>query len=376
MVFYVAFYARPDDKARRQNLAGVEKANYIVKVFHDLGKSVTILSNAKSITNHGTRVEEVRLGRKGISLHTFASLRKGNRIWDILNAAYGLIQLFIYMVAHVCEGDIVCVYHSMGYRGLFSFLRKIKKFKYILEIEELFQYFNANQSSYKKKEGKVFLAPDAYIFSNKLMATEVNLSGKPSVIVSGVYQNMKRTADKTEGREKAIRLVYAGSLEPQKGIDKILDIAEYLNESFEVRIIGFGSEEDTQKVLHRVQELGQKGKMVAFDGIKTGQAYHEYLQQCDIGLCIQDDTDIFNKYEFPSKVISYMANGLNVISNDLIQIRTSEVADYINIVESNETKAIAEYINERRYKDIDCKSAMEELDSLFHGNLSRLLKQI
>ena len=292
VLYYVAFYVSVEDNARRQNIAGVEKANYIIKTFNDLGNTVTILSNAKSAKNRGIGIERIRLSDKGIYLLTFASLRKGKRIWDVLNAVYGLIQLFLYLLLFVHKDDTVCVYHSMGYRGLFTFIRRIKKFKYILEVEELYQYFDANKSNYKKKENEVLSEPDAFIFSNFLMENEVNKGQKPSVFVNGVYRNKKCLlhVNRNENKEnKIVRLVYAGGLEQQKGIGKILDVINFLDDCYEVRIIGFGSEEDTQKVKKRVRELNKRGKKVIFDGIKVGEDYNFYLQQCDIGLCIQDN---------------------------------------------------------------------------------------
>lgn len=372
MVYYVAFYARPDDNNRRQNLAGVDKADYIIKTINDLGEKVIILSNAKTISNRGTRTEKRKLSKSGIYLHTFSSWRKGNRLWDVVNAAYGLVQLLSYLIVHVSREDTVCVYHSMGYRGLLAFVRKIKKFTYILEVEELFQYFAANKSGYKKKENNVFLEPDAFIFSNRITADEVNKEGKSSVIVNGVYKNEKKVGEKH--KNDTIVLVYAGSLEPQKGIGIILDMASHLNNEFELRIIGFGSDEDINEVIKRVESLRGNGKKVIYDGVRTGRDYREYLQNCDIGLCIQDDTDEFNKFEFPSKVISYMANGLDVITNELIQIKTSEVAEYINIVDSNDAEKIAEYINNKKYQRFDAREAIKRLDSEFHMNMSQLIK--
>lgn len=377
MVYYVAFYARPEDKNRRQNLAGVEKANYIVKIFSELGYDVTILSNAKTLEKKEKRVERVCLDSKGISLYTFTSWGKGNRIKDVANAVYGLIQLFFFFLLHVKEEDIVCVYHSMGYRGIFKLIRKFRKFKYILEVEELFQYFEANNSGYKKKENGVFREPDAFIFSNKIIADEINIKKKPQVIVNGVYKNEKRISDKEiQSGSDTLKLVYAGSLEPQKGINIIMDIVEHLDEDIETRIIGFGSEDDVKYVTNRISALNLSGKEIKFDGTKTGKDYREYLQQCDIGLCVQDDTDIFNRYEFPSKVISYMANGLNVITNDLIQIKTCELADYINIVVSRDAAEMASYINKRLFKFIDAHEAIEKANIDFRDGLKSLVSKI
>lgn len=371
MIYYVAFYAEPDDKKRRNNLAGVDKANYIIDTIADLGNPVTILSNAKSVEKKGIRTEDKVINDKGVVLHTFTSWKKGNRLWDILNAAYGLMQLLIYILFNVKQSDTVIVYHSMGYRGLFALIRKVKRFHYILEVEELFQYFDANNSSYKKKENKVFEEPDAFIFSNQIIEKEINRGKKDYVIVNGIYKNEIVKGYKRDNEK--VKLVYAGSLEPQKGIGIILEMAEYLTSKYELRIIGFGTEKDLLIVRDKIKKLLERGIFVRYDGVKTGNEYKKYLQTCDIGLCIQNDSDEFNKYEFPSKILSYMTNGLNVITNDLIQVRTSEVGSYINIVISNNPKEIATYINHEKYKNVDARDVIDELDDKFHQEMKKIL---
>ena len=71
-----------------------------------------------------------------------------------------------------------------------------------------------------------------------------------------------------------------------------------------------------------------------------------------------------------------MANGLTVITNNLIQIRTSELADYINIIESNDSHKIASYINSRRYQIINTKDILDKLDKDFHDKVRNMLKNL
>ena len=355
-------------------MAGANKGIYIARSFREIGYNVTILSNAKALGKSRVKKETIELDSDGIVLHTFASLGNGNRIKNIINALYGLVQLFFFILLYVKKKDIVCVYHSLGYRGLFHFVRKVKRFKYILEVEELYKYFVANTSNYASKEFRVFEEPDAFIFSNLLLGKEVNRFNKPQIIVNGAYrtENNKKTV---ENREDLI-LVYAGSLEKQKGIGIILKFAEYVNENVEIRIIGFGEHDDVNYVRENVELLNKKGTKIRYDGIKTGMEYTKYLQQCDIGLCIQDNTDDFNLYEFPSKVISYMACGLNVITNDLIQIRTSELAKYINIMETNDIIEMADYINNRRFECYDVSEVLKKVDREFIGNIKLLVESV
>lgn len=376
MLYYVCYYPKKEDIENGQNLAGTEKANYIIDCFADLGKVVTVLSNAKTLNKkRGYKSEDRCDDTREIKIHTFSSLRQGNLIWNVINDRYGLLQLFFYILLNVNKNDIVCVYHSLAYRGIFAHLKRIKRFKYILEVEELYQYFTASKSGYKKNENKIFSSPDAFIFSNKLIADDVNIKHKKSAVVSGVYKNEETLINKEDKDKSIIKLVYAGSLEYQKGVSIILDIAYYLREEFELRIIGFGTDDEIELVKNRIVQLNNIGKRVIYDGIKTGDMYKKYIQECDIGLCIQDDKDIFNRYGFPSKVISYLANGLDVICNDLIQIKTSNVINYVNIVESSNAIDIANYINNYNYKRINARNAIRVMDDIFHQELKLLVEK-
>lgn len=374
MVYYVAFYNPKEEEGLRvANYAGEDKIDYICEVLNQLNESVVILSNTKSIKRqYLKRTKYIRSSQKSIIM--FASLPCSNTLIHALDVLFGFIQLAIYLLHNVKKDDIVLVYHSLGYRSFFNFFRKIKKFRYLLEVEELFQYIEC-ANSYKKHENKIFSEPDAFIFSNNILEQKVNINNKPMTVINGIYKNERKICEKIKSEK--IRVVYAGSLEMQKGVDFIIRAAEFLNEQYDMKIIGFGRKEDITRVSDLIAEVQMRTKcQITYDGIYKGEAYLNYIQNCDIGVCVQDPEDIFNLYEFPSKIFSYMSNGLCVVVNELEQIIKSEVANYLTIAKGIEPIQIANAIIDAKNAQVDATEVLSRMNSRFSNKLKDIMDEI
>lgn len=373
MIYYVVYYNHKDEISQRvSNFAGEDKVDYICEVFDRIGEDVMILSNTKSIINKFLRRKIYQDGNRKILM--FASLPKTNRLIHAVDVVYGFCQLSYFLIKNVTNEDIVLVYHSLGYRNLIKKIRRIKRFRYILEVEELFQFFDS-ANSYKKKENIVFSEPDGFIFSNLILNEKINTSYKPSVIINGIYK--KEEDYKVTKDDGIIRVVYAGNLEIQKGVDYVIRAAMKLNGRFELCVIGFGSEQDRKRVKALIEEVNAESSChVRFDGVLKGKDYLKYLQKCDIGICIQNPRDEFNFYEFPSKIFSYMSNGLNVVVNKLEQIEKSYVNEYVTYAESTSPEDIARAIIHASELNIDATKVMEKLDCKFLNDMKQLLKGV
>lgn len=372
MVHYVAYY-NPKNEAKRRvaNYAGEDKIDYICDTINRIGEDVTILSNTKSTIKKFLKRTEYKVSKKK-KIVMFSSLPSTNRLMHAIDVLYGYIQLTTYLIKNVKKNDVVLVYHSLGYRNLFKYLKKIKKFKYILEVEELFKYIK-EANSFKERENIVFKYSDAFIFSNSILEKKINKQSKPSVVVNGVYKNEKRIVEKIKNGKKIV--VYAGSFEEQKGVDYIIKSAQYLDEKYEVRIIGFGSKADINRIMKLIEVVSKKTKcQITYEGVFKGDDYLRYIQKCDIGVCIQNPDDEFNKYEFPSKILSYMSNGLNVVINKLEQIENSRISKYVTFVDGTEPQKIALSIKKTSNNKYNSKKILEILDNDFEKELKKIIK--
>lgn len=374
MIYYVAFYNPKEEVGRRvANYAGEDKIDYICEVLNRIGENVTILSNTKSIQHKFLHTTQYSISEKK-SVILFSTFPKSNILVHAIDVLWGYMQLMFYLFIHVKQEDTVLVYHSLGYRNIFSKLRKIKKFQYILEVEELFQFIRNANSGFKKKENIVFKYPDAYIFSNKFLEEKVNIKHKSSIIINGVYK-IEKKFDIIQDCKKNI-VVYAGSLEEQKGVDYIIRSAQFLDNNYELRIIGFGNQDDIRRISSLIDEVSKITTCnIRFDGSFKGDSYLKYLQSCNIGVCIQDPDDPFNLYEFPSKIFSYMSNGLKVVVNRLAQIEQSDIYEHVAIVNGTSPVEIAKAIKGIRNIQSKSDDVLNELDNKFKMELQQLLRR-
>lgn len=374
MVHYFTYYATKNSY-RAENFAGEDKIDYICEVLKKIGEDVILVSSAKSKGDKYLPREQVK-NSDDVDVLFFSSIPNLNTLVHAIDILWGYVQLIWYVLFHVERSDFVLVYHSLGYRNIFKWLHKIKKFKYILEVEELYQYIDANKNPFKKNENLVFSEPDAYIFSNEILAEQVNIFKKEQVIINGVYKcEKKRNSYHMRNSFEKIRIVYAGSLEKQKGIDYVIKAAKYLSDIYEIHILGFGSKKDLERVERLIKEYSQEHCCkVFYDGVLKGEEYFEFLQSCHIGICIQNEKDMFNQYEYPSKVFSYLSNGLVVVINDLMQVRRSSVYDYLNIAKSSEPQDVANAVLSCEFENNTPNEILFNLESEFIDNFKKILK--
>lgn len=375
MVYYVAFYNPKDEfGCRVSNLAGEDKIDYICDSLVSIGENVTILSNTKSITGHFQK-KKVYSPSESKKIIMFATLSNKNFFIHSIDVIFGLFQLFLFLITKLKKDDVVIVYHSLGYLNFFKFLKHCKKIHYVLEVEELYKYISASSSRFKEKESTIFKHPDAFIFSNSILDEVVNVNNKPSIVVHGVYKQIKKVCIKDDINRSVV--VYAGSLEKQKGVDSIIKAAQYLNDKFELRIIGWGSHSDLDRITGLIEEIKEKTScLIRYDGVLKGEDYLKYLQSCDIGICIQNPQDVFNYYEFPSKILSYASNDLIVIANKLAQISSSKIVKYINIIDKFDPKSIAESIIDISKQERCSNDWLNVLDKEFVNDLKCMLGDI
>ena len=218
-------------------------------------------------------------------------------------------------------------------------------------------------------------AADAFIFPTQLLNESVNDANKPFSVVHGTYQiEQNRSARFNDGK---IHVVYAGTLDPRKGGGVAAAAsAEFLPENYHVHILGFGSEAQIADMKQLVAEVAQKSKAnITYDGVLSGEDYIRFIQSCDIGLSTQNPDAAFNATSFPSKILSYMANGLRVVSVRIDAVETSAVADLITYYDEQTPEAIAKAITDVDMSaPYDSRARIAELDARFREELKRLIE--
>ena len=92
----------------------------------------------------------------------------------------------------------------------------------------------------------------------------------------------------------------------------------------------------------------------------------------DIGICPLNSKDGFVLTQFPSKVISYLSCGIEVLCSDVLSVKTSKVAEWVHFYNGNEPESIAEAI---KTVDLNNKKNNEVLMEMLGLGFKKELKK-
>lgn len=371
-ILYISYYDAPSNTENRNAvLSAVNKMNYICETVEKIGGEVEIVSVAPTLDKKYYKAKNSKISDR-ISLKLFATLPNINKITALLNRWFIMLQMFLYMLKVSNSESTVIVYHSLGYMSLVSLLKKIKKFKLIIEAEEIYGDV-INNAKAKKKEYDFFKNADAFIFPTELLSNKVNTEHKPECVIYGTY-HVQPIRNSIFNDDK-IHCVYAGVLEPRKGSGLAIESALYLPKNYHIHIIGFGTEADKNALKQRIEEISKQTECtVSFDGKFSGEEYLDFIGSCKIGLSPQNPDAAFNETSFPSKVLSYLSSGLKVVSVKIKSIETSKVSNLLCFYEGNDPKAVAQAIKSINFNDgIDSRERIKELDSEFTKKISEII---
>lgn len=375
MIKLLAYYDVDKDKSNVV-LSAVNKLNYIIDSIVSCGQNVDVISPSLSVGNKklGGRYETIK---DGVTLKTFDSLPSGNAFKRFIRRKHVYAQLKKYLKENLSAGDTIIIYHSLGYYKLYKWLKEKLKVKIILEVEEIYSDVGKTRFVTRDKEVQSFFYADAYIFPTLLLDDVVNVNKKPSVIIHGTYC-VEKECGQPFGDGKT-HIVYAGTFDPRKGgVQAAAAAAGFLTGKYHVHILGFGSEEDKQNLLKTIEDVSKKTECtVTYDGLKSGEEYIRFIQSCDIGLSTQNPDAAFNATSFPSKILSYMANGLRVVSIRIPAIESSAIGDYMYYYDRQTPEAIAKAIMQVDLNDgYNGREIISKLDKKFTKEIAELINEV
>lgn len=359
-------------------LAATNKIDYITQVLN-CSAHVDLISlagglNKSSYFNYlsgsTTQLDKFK------TLKLFPSINSKFMVFRVLGRNFTKILLIYHLVFCCKRGESIIVYHSLGYANIFFILKKIKKIRLILEVEELYADVTGKAKD-REKEIRLFDVADAFIFSTELLAESINITHKPYAVVYGTYKtqydrNFRFDNDLTH-------VVYAGTLDPRKGGSAAAAAAAmYLDSSFHIHILGFGSIEEIENIKDQIKSIQEKSPcLITFDGLLSGERFIEFIQACDIGLSTQNPDAAFNATSFPSKILTYLSNGLKVVSIRIPAIEKSSIGRLVHYYDEQTPKNIADSIVLASKKEsFDSRKKINELNEDFKQSLQFLLGQL
>ena len=356
-IYYISPYLPKTEKYKKHcSPAAQSKIDYLRSILSKYGV-ITVCVNCSLTVDNSLFFPKKIKDNKGLC-QVLLSKSSRKRFLLPLCGAIMLISVFLFVLSNVRSKDIVVLYHSIYYDNIIIFLKKIKKFKIIYEVEEIYADVRNQGVGRTREIRKCQLAADAYIFPTELLDEIIN-NNKKRVIVYGAYNpyHIRRKRDS----EKII-VVYSGILMEGKGATQAVECAKALNNRFEIRIIGYGSDDEI-KLIKKLIDKNESSCRVVFDGMKNGDDFIQYLSNCDIGLCIQPNGSCFNATSFPSKILNYFNCGLNVVATEMQTLIKSELSDYIFFSKNASPKEVAKSIQKAAEKKINTDNLLKDLDS-------------
>ncbi len=376
-IYYLGYYDTEANQSENRNyvLAASNKMTYIVSALERAGFCVELISASQTLNAQKYAAKTVEIGEKS-RLYLFKTLPWGNKLHRVCSTLYSAWQVFRYLLRHVGKADTLLVYHSLAYARTVRFLKRLKGFRLVLEVEEIYADVSGSEKA-RKQEHSLFEKADAYIFPTELLNEKLNPENKPHCIIYGTYQ-VEPDRHCTFGDDK-IHVVYAGTFDPRKGgATAAAAAAAFLPENFHVHIIGFGSNKDVENMKQTVSEVSKKSHAkVTYDGLLSGEKYIRFLQSCQIGMSTQNPDAGFNNTSFPSKILSYMANGLRVVSIRIPAIERAAVSDLISYYNEQTPQAVAEAIKKvDMTAPYDSRAVIRALDEKFVAQVRSLLEVV
>lgn len=370
---YLSYYST-EQVERSVSPAAITMTKYIINALNNFNGPITIISPAQAKgARYYAREEEFEELNQIIFLPSYYAKPK-NCFLRFINRIRRKNDLKRELYRQVRDGDTLIVYHSLALMNAIKWILKRREIKLIIQVCEIYADV-INDTKERKRELNFFKLADAYIFSSEQLEEKINSKKKKYAICLGTYQVEPDRREKfNDGK---IHVVYAGTFDPRKGGAIAAAAAgEFLPENYHIHIIGFGMESDKKYLLDKIKTISEKSKCtVTYDGLKSGEDYIRFIQSCDIGLSTQNPDVTFNNTSFPSKVLSYMANGLRVVSIRILAVTQSSVGKYIYYYNNQTGKDLAEEILKVDINDNYCgKEIIRNLNSKFIDNLKELLE--
>lgn len=378
VIYYITYgtFSGVEEYALEASPAANQKGQYLIEKLDGTCEAYEVISLSETVktTLCVLPIKTVNCLEYG-TYTVWTGFGKPNKIIRRLHYYFRRGQLKRFL-STLGEKDTVIAYHSLQTADIFFAYKRKNNFKFILELEEIYQdVVNCGQKK-AAWERKVITAADGYILATEALSKEIPAE-RPYIVINGTYHSEpERDVGFADGK---IHCVYAGTFDPTKGgAAAAAAAAEFLPEKYHVHILGFGTEEQKKQLQGLIATVQKKTKCtLTYDGLKSGEEYIRFLQSCQIGLCTQIPDARYTETSFPSKVLVYLANGLRVLSVRIPAVENSEVGGILYYYDTQSPQEIANAImNIPMKEDYDSRRLLNQLDKDCERNLKRLLEKI
>lgn len=374
-VYYTGFYDIGNSN-RMFSTSAVVKMDYIVSALCQGGYSVEIVSPSFILEgryqfNRGGK----RRIKKDVDLWLPPSFGMKTRFGKHIGAFFSMI-FWALKLLKLKRCDVLILYHTPVFFKPVSIIKKLKGFKLIIEVEEIYTLSFNRDIRGLNKELSFIRKGDGLMLVNDLLADYLGYPKDKTIISYGPYFVNDNYCDDNSFDDNKIHLVYAGSLSTRiMGAQSAVSAAKFLSDKYILHILGFGDKETTENLIEQIKNINTVSAcLVVFEGEKRGEEYETFMKKCDIGICSQRLDLDFTKYAFPSKVMSYLGFGLNVVSSPLIALTSSSISEYMTYYYEDTPESLTgAIINAKRLSKNELKGVIRKLNDDFVRDLSDLI---
>ena len=378
---YVAYYDIPEFLSEQRSVAlcAANVTEYMLEVIQSFA-SVEIVSPSRTRNKSGFyKGRKNKISEKATLIQP-PTFGVKTRIGRVIALGYTSLWLVVYLLTHLKKNETVMVYHSLATLTPIRIVKKLKRINLILEIREFYsdarqnyEEFGQNMSKLHRKEMKYFGIADSYVFPTELLNRLVNVSNKPYVLAPGIYKSFEND-NARKWDDGKIHIVYAGTLREAKGVYDIIRLAEYLPENYYIHILGSAPDDRLKRVKQEIETTGKNAKAsISYDGQLRGSDFTDFLQKCHIGLSPQAKDASFNETSFPSKILTYFSNGLEIVSVRIPAIEESPIGDYIHYYDDSLESMAETIMSIDLTKRKSNKEKLESLDRELKDNMKTLI---
>lgn len=374
---YIGFHHCFNPKLKKNfGFAATNKMDYVAKVLHEDLKFDVELISPSWYSRDATTISKQRNKFFNKIFYT-KSLPTNNKYVGILNILFNNIWLLFFLLLRTKKNEKIIVYHSPWLSLPIIIAKEIRKFKLILEVEEIYAEVWSISKFFKKVEQLIINNADYFIVVSEGLGKM--LPSKPKVVLYGSYWANK-VDNYTVKNEKELKVVYCGAIDPYLGgAFNLVKSAFRLNDNISIHILGYGSASDLLLLNNIISEVNRqtKNETVKFHGLLQGKEFTDFLQGCDVGINPQNEGHHMNS-AFPSKILTYFSNNLKVISTNVEGVKKSFLADKIIFTKDDCLESISNSLNnfDKLKIEIDNHKLIYELELNFIKELGLLIKNV
>lgn len=314
-VYYIGWFISDEDKQLfKGNVPGNLKMKYVIEQMQVCGITPNVVSLALQKKEGFYKPLTKKLHKGNIPVTYFAGFNGFGNFGKKLDGIIKRIELLWTLFFCIHKNDEVVLYHSYPYTKFIAKFKSLLKYKITIEVEELYGFSAVADKPWVSDEINAVRQMDRFICVNEGIPKLLGVEERQYVVSYGVGNIPPRTVDRrSDGK---IHVVYAGTIETLKlGAMTAVDAAQYLTNDYVIHIIGFGTDENVQRLKVHIDEINAKcnSHRVEYNGYYSGDELNKFLFGCHIGLSSNVMRPNFANNTFPSKVITYMCHDLTVV---------------------------------------------------------------